>query len=144
MTYHSSFVRKEKGLSMTIKVCLINENGASFIDIENDYKAFEKALAWDDFWNCPSIDIAGQRFIAVVSDTGKIRKQPVSAITMLDLVKPKETLREPFLVGTIIITKFDGTDDFASLSPQDVELIESRLFTHSKIDNYFDTILVLD
>lgn len=131
---------------MKIRVFLINKDGASIIDIENDYRAFNEALKWDDAWNTPTIRVRGHDYICVCSDTGKLRHEPVSALSYANLIAPKQALREPFIVGSIIITKFDGTDDFMSLSDKDIELIESRIYTHGKhyLKEYFDTLLVLD
>lgn len=128
-----------------MRVLLINENGASYIDIENDYKAFNKALGWDDAWNTPTIRVKGHQFVCVCSDTGKLRHEQVSALSYTNLIEPKETLREPFIVGAIIITKFDGTDDFEALNDQDVALLNSRLWTPIGIvDKFYKTMLILD
>lgn len=130
---------------MMIKCILINENGASVIDIENDYRAFNKALNWDDAWNTPSVKINGEQFIIVCSDTGKLRHEPISAISLDNLIAPKSTIVEPFIVGSIIITKYDGTDDFASLSEHDIDTIMERLYKHNKnYPDWFNTLLVLD
>ncbi len=127
-------------------VLLINDNGATFTDIENTNKDFERVLNWDDAWNTPTIFVRKHRFIAVCSDTGKLRHERVSALSYDNLINPGETLRETFLVGTIIITKFDGTDDFESLNDEDIEILNSRLFTHGKtyLKDFYKTILVLD
>lgn len=128
-----------------MRVLLINENGASYIDIENDYKAFNKALDWDDAWNTPTIRVKGHQFVCVCSDTGKLRHEQVSALSYANLIEPKETLREPFIVGAIIITKFDGTDDFKALNDQDVALLNSRLWTPiSIVEEFYKTMLILD
>lgn len=128
-----------------MRVLLINENGASYIDIENDYKAFNKALDWDDAWNTPTIRVKGHQFVCVCSDTGKLRHEQVSALSYTNLIEPKETLREPFIVGAIIITKFDGTDDFEALNDQDVALLNSRLWTPiSIVEEFYKTMLILD
>ncbi len=128
-----------------MRVLLINENGASYIDIENDYKAFNKALGWDDAWNTPTIRVRGHQFICVCSDTGKLKHEQVSALSYANLIEPKETLREPFIVGAIIITKFDGTDDFEALNDQDIALLNSRLWTPIGIvDEFYKTMLILD
>ena len=127
-------------------VLLINETGASYIDIDNTNEAFNRALNWDDAWNTPTLSIRGHKYICVCADTGKIRHERVSALSYANLVEPKETLREPFIVGSCIITKFDGTDDFEALNDEDIELLDSRLFSHGKtyLKDYFKTILILD
>lgn len=130
---------------MTIRVLLVNENGASFIEIDNTNDAINKALGWDDAWNTPTMSINGERYIIICSDTGKLRKEPVSAISMDNLIHPKSTLREPFVVGAIIVTKFDGIDDLASLNDHDVELLTERLFKHENHSTmFYQTLLVID
>lgn len=127
-------------------VLLIDKNGASYIDIENTNSAINKALNWDDAWNTPTIRVRGRQFICICSDTGKLRHEPVSALSYANLIEPKETLREPFIVGAIIITKFDGTDDFEPLNEDDIEILDSRLYSHGKtyLKEFYKTILVLD
>lgn len=131
---------------MEIKVCLINNQGASFVNVENNNEAFNKLLGWDDFWDCATILVRGQKFIVVCADTGKMRHEPVSCLSYNNLIEPKEALQEPFIVGACIITKFDGTDDFEALNDKDIETLKSRLYTHGKsyLKDYFPTILVLD
>lgn len=125
---------------------LINQDGAKTIDIPNDYKEINKALNWDDAWNTPTIRLRGHDYIVICSDTGKLRHEPVSAISYINWLIPTKEIREPFIAGSIIITKFDGTDDFEALNDKDIEIIESRLFTHGieSLKNYFKTILILD
>ena len=127
-------------------VLLINETGASYIDIDNTNEAFNSALNWDDAWNTPTLSIRGHKYVCVCADTGKIRHEQVSALSYANLIAPKETLREPFIVGACIITKFDGTDDFEALTDDDIELLDSRLYSHGKtyLKEYFKTILILD
>ena len=127
-------------------VLLINETGASYIDIDNTNEAFNNALNWDDAWNTPTLSIRGHKYVCVCADTGKIRHERVSALSYANLIAPKETLQEPFIVGACIITKFDGTDDFEALTDDDIELLDSRLYSHGKtyLKEYFKTILILD
>lgn len=128
-----------------MRFLLINENNADFIDIPNTNESIEKALGWDDAWNTPTINIGGVPFIAICSDTGKVRHEPVSAISFVNLIAPKETLQETFLVGPIIISKFDGTDDFESLNDQDVDLLRQHLWHHNMKDrNFYKTMLIID
>lgn len=131
---------------MEIKVCLINNHGADFVNVENNNEAFNKLLGWDDFWDCATILVRGQKFIVVCADTGKMRHEPVSCLSYNNLIEPKEALQEPFIVGSCIITKFDGKDDFEALNDKDIETLKSRLYTHGKnyLKDYFPTILVLD
>lgn len=132
---------------MTIKVLLINENGANYIDIENDYKSFNNALKWDDYWNTPTISVMGKKYIAICSDTGKLRHESISALSKVNFIAPKETIRETFLVGAIIITKFDGTDDFETLNEKDIDTLNNRLFSflqNKTKEGIMPTILMLD
>lgn len=124
---------------------LINENGGQVIDIENDYKEINKALGWDDAWNTPTIKINGDNYIAICSDKGKIRHEKVSALGINNLLSPKKELREPFLVGAILITKFDGIDDYEGLNDEDIENIESSLIEVGKEGrDFYEYILILD
>lgn len=131
---------------MDIKVLLINENGADFVNVENTNEAINKLLNWDDAWNVPSIQVRGHNFLCVCADLGKIRHERVACLSYNNLIEPKEALQEPFIVGSVIITKFDGIDDFEALNDEDIEILKSRLFTHGKnyLKDYFPTILVLD
>lgn len=131
---------------MKIKVLLINEQGAKFTEVENTNEAINELLAWDDAWNVPTIEVRGNRYLVVCSDTGKMRHEKVSCLSYGNLLEPSEALREPFIVGSVIITKFDGTDDFEALNDDDVETLSSRLYEHKKtyLKDYFKTILVID
>lgn len=131
---------------MEIRVLLINEQGANFVNVENTNKAINQLLNWEDCWDVPTINIRGHQYLIVCSDTGKMKHWPVSCLSYDNLIEPKEALREPFIVGSVIITKFDGKDDFKSLNDKDVEILESRLYTHGKayLKDYFPTILILD
>lgn len=131
---------------MIIKVLLINSDGAKFIDIENTNKALNEALQWNDAWNVPTIKVRGNDYLVICSDTGKLRREPVSCLSYIDLIEPKQALREPFIVGNVIITKFDGIDDFTSLNDKDIEVLTERLYEHKKpyLKSYLPTILVLD
>lgn len=124
---------------------LINENGGQVIDIENNNKEINKALGWSDAWNTPNINVNGEEYIAICSDTGKIRHEKVSALGINNLLSPKKELREPFLVGAIIITKFDGIDDFTGLNDEDIENIESSMACIGKEGrDFYENILILD
>lgn len=133
---------------MFIKVLLINENGASFVDVENDYHAFNDLLGWDDSWNTPTIKVWGDDYICVCCDTGKIQHLPVSAITLNDLLSPTGELHEPFIVGNIIVTKFDGKDDFKSLTEHEIDKLRTRLYKIpniiSDLKDFNRTLLILD
>lgn len=131
---------------MEIKVLLINEEGADFVNVENNNEAITKLLQWDDAWNVPTIRVRGHDYLCVCADLGKIRHERVACLSYDNLIEPKEALREPFIVGSVIITKFDGTDDFEALNDNDIEILKSRLFTHGKdyLKDYLPTILVLD
>lgn len=137
--------QKTKENDMTIKVMLIDLLGHSFIDIENDNKAFDNALGWDDCWNTPAIYVNGQHYICVCSDRGKIRHEKISCLSIRNLYEPSETIQEPFIVGNVIITKFNGTDDFTSLNDKDIENLEQHILNvgaHKK--DFMREILILD
>lgn len=125
---------------------LINEQGAQFIEVENTNEGINEALGWDDAWNTPTIRVRGHEYILICSDLGKIKHEKVSALSYNNLIEPKETLKEPFMVGAILISKFDGTDDLEALNDNDVEILKSRLYTHKKtyLKDYYKTILVID
>lgn len=129
-----------------MRFLLINENGAKYIDIENTNEAIDNALGWDDAWNTPTIKVRGHSYIAICSDKGKLRHEPVSALSYSNLIAPKQALREPFMVGAIIITKFDGIDDFEGLNDEDIETLDSRLYSHGKphLKDYLKTLLIID
>ena len=124
---------------------LINKDGAKVIDIENNNKEINKALGWSDAWNTPTIKVCGERYIAICSDLGKIRHEPVSALSSKNLFLRFKTLREPFLVGPIIITKFDGIDDFESLNDEDIEYLESSTINVGiEGADFYKEVLILD
>lgn len=132
---------------MKIKVLFIDENGASFVEVENSCDGFNSLLKWDDCWNTPTIRVWGDPYVCVCSDRGKIRHEPVSCISLDNLLDQTEELREPFIVGNVIITKFDGTDDFESLTDHDIEKLRTRLYkipTPLKVKDFFKTLLILD
>ena len=129
----------------TIKVLLINDKGANFIDIENDNKAFDKALQWNDCWNTPTISVNDTHYICVCNDRGKIRHEKISCLCISNLFEPKSTIQDPFIVGNVIITKFNGTDDFTDLNEADIKNLKERLIdvgTDKK--DLLPTILILD
>lgn len=130
-----------------IKVLFINENGASFVEVENTNKGFNDLLAWDDAWNTPTIKVWGDSYICVCSDTGKIRHEPISCLSLDNLLDATDQIREPFIVGNVIITKFDGTDDFESLTEHDIEKLRTRLYKIPqpfRVKDFFKTLLILD
>lgn len=128
-----------------IKVFLINERGAREIVINNDYRAFNKVLGWSDAWNTPTIKIKGKSFICVCSDTGKLRGEKISCLGYNNLFSDSEFYQEPFIVGNCIITKFDGVDDFESLTEEDIKLLSSYLLdTKNQVSNAMPKILILD
>lgn len=131
---------------MEIKVLLINENGADFVNVENTNEAIEHLLKWDDAWNVPTIQVRRHNYLVVCSDRGKLRHERVACLSYNNLIEPKKALQEPFIVGSVIITKFDGIDDFEALNDEDIEILKSRLYTHGKdyLKDYLPTILVLD
>ena len=133
---------------MTIKVLFISENGASFVDIENTCKGFNDLLGWDDAWNTPTIKIWNNDYVCVCADTGKIQHWPISALTMRNWTNDEmEQVQEPFIVGNIIITKFDGTDDFESLNEHDIELLRTRLYKVPhliEVKDFYRELLILD
>lgn len=128
-----------------IRVLLLDREGANVLDIENSVEGFNNALQWDDAWNTPTIVVNGRKFIAVCSDTGKIRHEPVACIGRNNLIEPKEALQEPFIVGATIITKFDGIDDFEDLTSKDIDLLIDNLIDNSaRLKDYMPKVLILD
>ena len=124
----------------------LNENGGQSIDIPNTYEALKKELSWDDAWNTPTINIKGIPFIIICSDLGKLKHMKVSCLSYNNIIEPTTTLKEPFIVGEVIITKFDGTDDFEALSDNDIDIIESRLIEMPKLTKpmFYNRVLVID
>lgn len=120
-----------------IRVFLINEEGAREIEIDNDFRSFNKVLGWDDAWNTPTIKINGISFICVCSDTGKLRHEKVACIGINNLMHPQDYLQEPFIVGACIITKYDGVDDFESLSKEEIMLLSSSILKRTTEDSNF-------
>lgn len=130
---------------MKIRVILIDEEGANVLDIDNTCEAFNEALGWDDAWNTPTIELSGHKFIVVCSDLGKVRHEKVSCLSLVNFLAPKETLQEPFIVGNVIITKFDGIDDFTSLNEKDIDLIFDSLYYSNKNNSeLMPQVLILD
>lgn len=130
-----------------MKVLFIDMNGASFVEVENTLEELNKLLGWDDAWNTPTIKVWNNDYVCICADMGKIRHEPISAITMQNFFEEGDEIREPFIVGNIIITKFDGTDDFESLTEHDIELLRTRLYKiPSKLPtkDFFRTLLILD
>lgn len=128
-----------------IRVLLIDENGAEVIDIENSNKAFNEALGWDDAWNTPTIKVKDKYFIAVCSDTGKIRHEPIACIGYNNLFNNAEHLQEPFIVGATIITKFDGIDDFISLDNKDIDTLADNLMTMKTTSkDWYPKVLIIE
>ena len=122
----------------------IDETGAKVIDIPNDYKEINKALGWSDAWNTPSVKLNGRTYIVICSDTGKIRHEKVSALGFVNFITPKETLIEPFLVGAILITKFNGIDDYEALNDEDIEIISACVVDNSFLTHAYPKLLILD
>lgn len=126
-----------------MKTFLVNEQGAKVIDIPNNYEAIKQALGWDDAWNTPTLQIGGRKYIVICSDRGKIRHEKISAISVSTILTG--SLVEPFLVGPILITKFDGIDDFMDLDQADINILENAMFqARNPNDETFDLMLVLD
>ena len=128
-----------------VRVLLIDENGAEVIDIENTNTGFNNALGWADAWNTPTISVKGKKFIAVCSDRGKLRHEPVACLGRNNFIDPKDRLQEPFIVGSTIITKFDGIDNFEDLTSKDIDLLIDNLIDNSKrLKGFFNKVLILD
>lgn len=125
---------------------LINKNGASFIDIPNTLEAINETLDWDDAWNTPTITIEGNAYIVICSDLGKVKHEPVSAMGINNLLCPSDDLKEPFIVGNILVTKFNGVDDFDSLNAKDIDILTDKLWNHGiNQPNMFNpTLLIID
>ena len=74
--------------------------------------------------NCDLIDISyltlGEKeFCAIVDDEGLLKASPkISAVS--------ET-GAPMLVGNLLLVSADGGEDFASLTPDDISLIEKHI-----------------
>lgn len=111
-----------------IIVMTINNNGAKVVEIENTHKAFNALVSWDDAWNTPVVRVCGRYYIVICADTGKMRHEKISALSC-DAINRLERLSEPFMVGDLVITKYDGKDDFESLNAKDIELLSSRIIT---------------
>lgn len=132
---------------MKIKVFIIDGNGVSVEDIENDYRAINQRLGWDDAWNTPTIRVECNDYICICADLGKIRHEPISAMTLDNLFEVHDFIKEPFIVGAIMITKFDGVDDFESLTNKDIELLKSRVIhipEDRPIKDFLRSVLILD
>lgn len=105
-----------------MKFYLIDEHGADVVDIANTNEAINKALHWKNSWGCwneTAVDVSGIQYLIICCDLGKRIGLPISAI-------PTETfetgkLQEPFMVGPVLITKFDGKDDYETLTEKDIE-----------------------
>lgn len=123
----------------------IDELGGRVIDIPNKYEAINEAWGLNHAWNTPTLQIGGKKFIVICSDVGKVKHLPISCISKDDLINPKSTIREPFIVGPVIITKFDGIDDFTDLTELDIVLLNNRLIDAKffGLESY-GKILVLD
>lgn len=128
-----------------IKVLLLTKHGASFVDLEDTCEAFNEALEWDDAWNTPTIRIDDVPYIVVCSDLGKVRHEPISCLSLANLYdNDSETIKEPFIVDNVIVTKFDGTDDFESLNDLDIERLRNRLLNVTGHKDMFNIILIID
>ena len=128
-----------------IKVLLLTKGGASFVDLENTNEGFNKALGWDDAWNTPTIRIDDVPYVIVCSDLGKVRHEPISCLGLVNLFEKGETIKEPFIVDSVIVTKFDGVDDFESLNDLDIERLKNRLMeVTTGHPDIFKTILIID
>lgn len=128
-----------------MEVLLINEKGASFIDIPNTNEAINQALGWEDYWDCPNIKVGNLDYVVICADTGKMRHEPVSAIGINNFSNDSPNLLEPFIVGAIIITKFDGTDDFMTLNQADKENLAEHIFEPSKKSPmFYPSLLIID
>ena len=132
---------------MKIRVFIIDKNGASVEDVENTNVAIDERLGWDDAWNTPTIRVGTNDYICICADTGKLRHEPISAMVVDNLFEQGEFIKEPFIVGAIMITKFDGTDDFESLTDNDIDNLKEHLYhipSHLPVREFYRTILILD
>ncbi|MCR5309171.1 MAG: hypothetical protein K6E21_03575 [Bacilli bacterium] len=128
-----------------MKFYLINENGAKVIDIPNTSEEIDAVLNYKSSyggWNTPTIKVKGRQFIAVVCDLGKKIGLPISAITVETAMTNK--LKEPFLVGPTLISKFDGKDDFATLDDKDIEILKSATEQSNTSEYLYKDLLLLD
>lgn len=129
-----------------IRVMVIKLNGVSVVEVENTNKAINDLVSWDDAWNTPMVWCGGRPYIAICSDCGKMRGERISAVKGTQILNLHEGIKEPFLVGDIVITKYNGIDDFESLNDKDIEILYSRLSkTSFYIKKYFyKDVLMLD
>ena len=131
-----------------MKFYLINENGASVIDIPNTNEAINKALKFEKSYggrNTGSFTIFGYPNIAIVCDLGKVIGLPISAIpTSVIDIGPDDNIPEPFFVGPTLIGKFDGIDDFITLSDKDIERLKQVTVSTNGYERTYKQIIIID
>lgn len=129
-----------------IRVIVLNDKGYKIVEVQNDYKSIRSLVSWECAWNTPLVQVCGQKYMIICSDLGKLEKKKISCLGYTNLISPKETVQEPFICDEVIITKWDGNDDYETLNDLDIGILESRLYTHQKkyLRDFFPTILVLD
>ena len=84
--------------------------------------------------NCDLIDITyltlGEKeFCAIVDDEGLLKSSPkISAVSKTG---------KPMLVGNLLLVSADGGEDFESLTPDDISLIEKHIHLIATAQNPF-------
>ena len=84
--------------------------------------------------NCDLIDVTyltlgKKEFCVIVDDEGLLKSSPKISAVSKD--------GKPMLVGNLLIVSADGGDDFASLSPDDIPLIEQHIHLIATTQNPF-------
>lgn len=97
----------------------VEKNTIEVKTIENSVDTFYKLLNCKSI-ECPTRIIQNQKFIIVCDDEGALKryKKPSMLIVNTD---DKEILE--IIFGNIFITKFDGVDDFDSLTKKEIKKI---------------------
>ncbi len=91
------------------------------LTIKNKLKEFYKILKCDSI-ECPTRSINGVKVIIVCDGEGALKEDNIPTIIGLSF---KEHKFKEFIYGNVFICKFDGIDDFASLSENEINKILS-------------------
>ena len=84
--------------------------------------------------NCGLIDVtyltlSGKDFCVIVDDEGLLKNSPkISAVSKTG---------KPMLVGNLLLVSADGGEDFESLTPDDINLIEKHIHLIATAQNPF-------
>ena len=87
-------------------------------DIENSLSSFYKEIGCSMI-NIVSLKIGGEYFDIICDEEGLLKEDPV--------VTAVNGNGEPALVGTLIITRFDGVDDVTDLRSGDAAIISKAI-----------------